>query len=90
MPHWLDKLTEQFFNWLRSVDGGHKNERGAKQRASHVTSILERVRPEFMLSQLFNHKLSRDSWLTVVDLTYKPGTIQSYLNSLRAFYDFLL
>lgn len=90
-PGWFDKIITKFVDWLRSVDGGHKKERSAKQRASQVASILKRISPdEFLLSELFNRQLIRDSWLTVVDLIYEPGTIRTYLNSLRQFYDYLL
>ena len=96
-------LLTEFYEWLTDVDGGYRSEKMAQQYKSQVSSVIRRIQinetvviqdklksPEYML--LLQGKegvkiLKR--WLSYAVSKYQPGTVRSYLMSLRLFYKFL-
>ena len=90
-PKWADDVISKFKYWLTSVDGQHKNQRCASQRSRQVMLILKTISPkEFDLITLFDRQLIRDKWLTPFDSVRCPGTVRTYLGSLKLFYEFVL
>ena len=74
-----------------SVDGRHKNDRSARQCCQLLLSVLKQVNPnEYMVSMLFDGIVLRKSWLNLFGKARQPGTTQTYLNSPKRFYEFVL
>ena len=90
-PRWADTLMDQYKCWLQSVDGKHKSLRCSTQRSRQVLFILKTISPvEFRIHTLFDCTLLRDVLLTAFDKKRKPGTVRTYLGSLKLFYDYLI
>lgn len=91
MPLEREKEFEQFFSWMTSVDGKSKSPRCARQHVRQVQSILSNASQGwFNLDALLDRKALRDLWLTNFEKRRQPGTVKSYLNSLRYFYRYCL
>ena len=87
------ELIDNFKAWLQSVDGREKSERCAAQNSRQVLSIINAIQSEnsiFTFENIFNRQLVRDKWLTPLDKLRRPGTIKSYLCSLKMFFKYLL
>ena len=91
--------------WLVDVDGGYRNEKIAQQYKSQVRSVIHRLtlteavttksqekRPSVHLLLIpgKDGDTFLKSWLSFAVNRYQPGTVQSYLMSLRLFYKFLI
>ena len=91
--------------WLVDVDGGYQNEKIAQQYKSQVRSVVHRLtlteavttksqekRPSVHLLLIpgKDGDTFLKSWLSYAVNRYQPGTVQSYLMSLRLFYKFLI
>ena len=82
-----------FKNWLESVDGREKSIRCASQNSRQILSIITATQTEnssFTFKNVFNRQILRDNWLTPFNKIRKPGTIKSYLCSLKMFYKYLV
>jgi len=79
----------QFQSWLQTPDGGRKCEKSAKQHAFQVGVIFHAN--DGHVSSLWSKK-SLNKFLTtdVIEKQFEAGTIKSYLNSLRHWYDYIL
>ena len=74
-----------------SVDGRHKNERNTQQCSRQVLHILKYISPgEFRIDTLFDRISLRTDWLTLFDKTRQAGTMGTYLNSMKRFYEYVL
>ena len=100
-----DGLLSEFYTWLVGVDGGYRNEKIANQYKSQVQSVIHRLTlTETVTSNNQEecpsiHVLlipGKDgdaflkTWLAYAVKRYQPGTVRSYLMSLRLFYKFLI
>lgn len=87
-------VLSKFSYWLHSADGGRKEENTANQHSRQVEKILfiiEKDPVKQNLTLLLDKEAVRDKFLTqYAELEFHPGTIKSYLTSLRHFYDFLI
>ena len=98
-------LLAEFYEYLIDVDGGYRSVKVAQQYKSQVQSIIHTCKmkltesnpeqredlPSFyllLISGMAGVKFLR-SWLSYVVEKYQPGTVRSYLMSLRLFYKFL-
>lgn len=85
----------QFRTWLQTPDGGRKCEKSAKQHAFQMGVIFEAVNTSTLnmhtVKLLWCKKLLV-KFLTVyaVEKQFLPGTIKSYLSSLRHWYSYIL
>ena len=52
--------------------------------------LQESSQRSFEMSFLFNRKAIRDNWLLYFEQRRKPGTLKSYIHSLRFFYKFVI
>ncbi|XP_066916088.1 uncharacterized protein [Clytia hemisphaerica] len=87
---WKRSVFDEFKSWLQSPDGGLKKPRQAEQHKNQATVILkEASSDQFEMKYLFDRKAIRDKWLAEFDLNRAPGTVKSYLYSLRFFYKFI-
>lgn len=85
-----DDLLE-FQKWLVSPDGGRKCQKSAKQHAFQVSVILASVDPNKSISSLWCRELlAKFLSVDVVAKAFLPGTVKSYLSSLRHFYSYLI
>lgn len=90
-PKHPDDITNSFESWLMSVDGRHKNGRSARQCCQQLLSAFRQVSPnEYNVSMLFDQIVLRNSSLNLFGKVRQPGTIRTYLNSLKRFYEFVL
>lgn len=97
-----DDMLKQYYEWLVEVDGGYRDEKSAKQYQTQVKSVIRKLKE---LSQKDEHKNLSGSelltlegqegvtllkkWLTYTVKKYQPGTVRSYLMSIRLFYKYL-
>ena len=95
-------LTE-FYEWLTDVDGGYRSEKMAQQYKSQVLSVIRRLQMNETIVRQDSRKPSMylllfpdkegvtllKQWLSYAVSKYQPGTVRSYLMSLRLFYKFL-
>ena len=85
-----DKFMHSFGLWLMSPDGGLKNMRSANQHCNVVMSIMRAIDPENKdYSKLFLRKNLND-WVCLFESKgKKPGTIKTYLGSIKQFFDYI-
>jgi hypothetical protein len=80
-----------FQTWLQSTDGGRKCEKSAKQYAFQVGVIFGAIDENASVSSLWNKKLvSKFLSEDAVERQFLPGTVKSYLSSLRHWYSYVL
>ena len=96
------ELLAEFKEWLVGVDGGYRKERIAQQYKSQVQSVIHKLRAHTTAEQatmsdvdlliIEGHEgvVLLRKWLSSATELYQPGTIQSYLMSLRLFFKFLM
>ena len=95
-------LTE-FHDWLTDVDGGYRTEKMVLQYKSQVSSVIKRlqmneaIRPDnskpplcLLLTPGKEGVTLLKQWLSYAVSKYQPGTVRSYLMSLRLFFKFLM
>ena len=100
-----DDLLSEFYCWLVDVDGGYRNEKVAQQYKSQVRSVVHRLAltetvttnsqgkcPSVNLLLIPGKEGDKllKTWLSYAVNRYQPGTVRSYLISLRLFYKFLM
>ena len=100
-----DKFLTQFYSWLLEVDGGYRSDKIARQYRSQVQSVVNRLAATERNTANNEAKKSPVSlllipgkdgdtflktWLSYAVNSYQPGTVRSYLMSLRLFYKFLI
>lgn len=96
------ELLTEFASWLVGVDGGYRKERIAQQYRSQVQSVIHKLRvhttPEQAtmsdvdLLTIDGHEgvVLLRKWLSAATEMYQPGTVRSYLMSMRLFFKFLM
>ena len=96
-------LLTEFYEWLTDVDGGYRGEKMAQQYKSQVSSVIRRLQmnetvvirdksksPVYLLLLPGKEGVNcLKLWLSYAVSKYQPGTVRSYLMSLRLFYKFL-
>ena len=82
-----DDLLEKLQRWFMSPDGGLKAAKDARQNSRQVGTVLKFVGS---LTNLFNKNSLWNDWIQQFSENHRPGTIKSYLISLRHFYTFLI
>ena len=96
-------LLTEFYEWLTDVDGGYRSEKMAQQYKSQVLSVIKRLQmnetevrhdnpkpPVYLLLLPGKEGVTLlKQWLSYAVSKYQPGTVRSYLMSLRLFYKFL-
>ena len=79
--------------WLMSIDGSLKNEKVAQMHVSHVIHINRAVETGMDdpndIRNLFDAAKVKEHWLNSFLNEKQPGTVKSYLNSLRILCKFL-
>jgi len=100
-----DVLLSEFYCWLIDVDGGYRNEKVAQQYKSQVKSVVHRLALTETVTTNKQGKCPSvhlllipgkegdsflKTWLSYAVKRYQPGTVRSYLMSLRLFYKFLM
>ena len=88
----MPAMLVDFEDWLRSPDGGKRDEKTVKQHSSQLFGMLKAIDDQQDLKSLLDVKLVRVAFLKshVEAKQYEAGTIKSYLMSLRHFYSFLI
>ena len=90
MVPWKTSVFDDFFALLISPDGRSKPKRQALQHSRQAQAILnESSQGKLNFASLFDRKQLRDNWLVYFETVRKPGTVKSYLYSLRFFYKFI-
>ena len=87
------KNWNTFQDWMRSPDGGLGSESSAKQNVTQVKTVLSEISNvgEANLRNLWNKSLLLQySRSYAVEKHHMPGTIKSYLASIKHFYSFCL
>ena len=85
-----DDFFNEFYCWLLSCDGGFKKPRAASQHKSVIMSILHYVDSSGKNYQLLFSRNDLNSWITMFEAKgRKPGTIKTYLGSIKLFYEFV-
>jgi len=82
-----DEITpDRFYKWLCSRDGGHN--KFASQHKSQIVVLINHVGG---IDNLLDKKCINDKFIEVYPKLkkHRPGTIQSYLTSLKHWLDFL-
>lgn len=81
-----------FRNWMRSPDGGKRDEKTILQHSAQLWSMLLAIDSSCDINSLLDTMLIRNIFLEsyVKSKKYEAATIKSYLMSLRHFYSFLL
>ena len=90
-------IMEEFGKWMESADGGKKKVDGVEQQIKQALKVIHYVDPKHAdVSAVMNRNDVRNKWLTPFQNELmkdgkkrKPGTIRSYLNSLRLLTEFL-
>jgi len=91
MTPWKSSIFDTFENWLCSPDGKCKPRRQSIQHSRQSLVILKECSDHtFNFESIFNRKSLRDKWLCKIEIEKKPGTVKSYLHSLRFFYQYVL
>ena len=100
-----DNLITEFYDYMIDVDGGYRNVKIAQQYKSQVKSVIrtctanstqddkQKQSGPAIYSLLTPGKVGANilkSWLSYAVNKYRPGTVRSYLVSLRQFYKFLI
>lgn len=99
-----EEFLADFYGWLIDVDGGYHSTKMAQQYRSQVQSVIRRLKLDETVTKTANPnppamyllmlpgkddiKLLK-TWLSYAVDKYQPGTVRSYLMSLRLFYKFL-
>lgn len=99
-----EEFLADFYGWLIDVDGGYRSTKVAQQYRSQVQSVIRRLKLDETVTKTANPKQpaiyllmlpGKDgvkllkTWLSYAVDKYQPGTVRSYLMSLRLFYKFL-
>ena len=86
-----DKFMDSFYMWLKSVDGGLKPPRSSMQHKNVVMNILHFLDSSGRnYSKLFCRK-DLNCWVSDYEARgRKPGTVKTYLGSVKLFYSFVL
>ena len=99
-----EEFLADFYGWLIDVDGGYRSTKMAQQYRSQVQSVIRRLKLDETVTKTANPKPpamdllmlpGKDgvkllkTWLSYAVDKYQPGTVRSYLMSLRLFYKFL-
>ena len=81
-----------FEKWLRSPDGGKRDEKTAKQHSAQLMGMLNAIDKSGDITSLLDTNRVSSVFLETYakEKKYKAGTTKSYLMSLRHFYSFLL
>ena len=100
-----ENLITEFYDYMVDVDGGYRNVKIAQQYKSQVKSVIptctanstqddeQKQSGPAIYSLLTPGKVGANilkSWLSMAVQKYRPGTVRSYLMSLRQFYKFLI
>lgn len=80
----------QFRSWLQSPDGGRKCMKSAKQHTFQVGTIFGAVGGNTVASLWCRQLLVRFLTVYALEKQFSPGTIKSYLSSLRHWYAYIL
>jgi site-specific recombinase XerD len=85
-------LVAEFEEWMSSPDGGKRDDKTVKQHAAQLLKLLTVLGQPDDVASLLDVKLIQSVFLNgyVKDKEFQPGTIKSYLMSLRHYYTFLL
>ena len=91
-----DKMLTKFTDWLKSRNGGSKDNRQAQKHKRTIQAILRFNNSKINFSNLFNRKFM-NAWLSegekAVDENSerktKNGTLKTYLGSVQHFLRFL-
>ena len=85
-----DKFMHSLGLWLMSPDGGLKSMSSANQHRNVVMSIMRAIDPENKdYWKLFLRKNLND-WVSLFEgKGKKPGTIKTYLGSIKQFFDYI-
>eukprot|EP00111_Clytia_hemisphaerica_P021907 TCONS_00064402-protein len=87
---WKLSLLDEFKTFLEGPDGGLKSKRQGEQHKNQVQVVLkDSSKQTFNFKELFDRQKIRDNWLVPFAVERKPGTVKSYLYSLRFFYKFV-
>ena len=85
-----DAFLKTFREWLQSVDGGMKPIRSTKQHSNVVMSMAHFTDPSGKDYSCLLQRAPMNSWVTNFEAKGRqPGTIKTYLGSLKLFYRFL-
>lgn len=83
-------MMHNFGVWLISPDGGCKNMRSAKQYRNVVISVVGYLDPERKDYEKFFSRKDLNLWMTEFENRgNKPGTIKTYLWSVKQLYDYI-
>ena len=87
----VEFVLKEFCDWLESDNGGERKITDAEQAARKVRVILEHVDSEGMsVGSLADRIKVRSLWLVPFkNSKRKPGTVRSYVNALRLFFEFI-
>jgi site-specific recombinase XerC len=90
--HYKINDWNSFEDWMLSVDGGLSSDSSAKQNVQQVKTVLDVISEEADVKSLWNKSLLRHFLKTysVEKKQHMPGTIKSYLASIKHFYSFCL
>lgn len=82
----------KFEEWLKSPDGGKRDNKTVNQHSAQLVNMLNAIHDTGEIESLLDIGLVRSAFLKthVEAKKYEPGTIKSYLMSLRHFFSFLL
>jgi hypothetical protein len=82
----------KFEEWLKSPDGGKRDNKTVNQHSAQLVNMLNAIYDTGEIESLLDIGLVRSAFLKthVEAKKYEPGTIKSYLMSLRHFFSFLL
>ncbi|KAJ8334051.1 hypothetical protein SKAU_G00413700 [Synaphobranchus kaupii] len=87
----LKQNSVSFEGWLQSVDGGMKSTKSARQHRTQVQTVVSVIDPQKLLpNSLLNKVKFREDFLTqyTANKKFLPGTIKSYLCSVRHYLHF--
>ena len=86
-----DMMMENFYAWLISVDGGLKPLRSATQHKAVVMQALHYLDSSGKNYSLLFDRKHLNSYVSYLELNErKPGTVKTYLNSIKLFFSFVL
>ena len=88
----VTNIMNDFYEHLTSADSGNRDQKTAKTCCQRVSKILQVVRSNLNMHDLVNRNLLRDVFLIdyCPNQNYHPKTIQSYLNSLEHFLNYVI
>ena len=88
----VTNIMNDFYEYLTSADSGNRDQKTAKTCCQRVSKILQVVSSNLNMHDLVNRNLLRDVFLKdyCPNQNYYPKTIQSYLNSLEHFLNYVI